>query len=136
MTKYEHEILISTSLKYCRLRLLPFNELGYEETCEYGLRRSNLHDSISRIIDADRELVEMAFSKCAARFGVRTIDGIAIDGTCRDDSDFTKIYDSFCKELDRIAELSDEERHPDELTEEKLNVMDFSGLKGIPNFKN
>lgn len=136
MTKYEHEILISTVLKYCRLRLLPFNELGYEETYEYGLRRSNLHNSISRIIDVDRELVEMAFSKCAARFGVRTIDGIAIDGTCRDDSDFTKIYDSFCKELDRIAELSDEERHPDELTEEKLNEMDFSGLKGIPNFKN
>ena len=137
MTKSEHDVLLSTALKYCRLRLLPFDELGYDETCEYGLRRSRLHDSLARTLDADRELVEEAFTKSAARYGVRTIDGIVVDGTCRNwTSDFTKIYDMFCKELNDISELSDSERHPDRLTEEKLDRMDLGGIRGMPKLDN
>lgn len=133
MNKYLHEILLNEALKYCRLRLLPFNELGYEETCEYGLRRSSLHSSIASIIDADRELVEKAFTKSAEKFGARTIDGIVVDGSCKSiSSDFPKIYDLFCKELDSISELSDSERHPDELTQEKLDSMNLDSIEGIP----
>lgn len=133
MNEYVHEILISTALKYCRLRLLPFNELGYEETCEYGLRRSRLHDSISRILDVDRELVEKAFTESAKPFGFRTIDGVVMDSSCKiDSSEFTEIYDSFCKRLDAFTELTDEERHPDRLTEEKMDKMNLDDIQWIP----
>jgi len=134
MNKYVRGTLFSTALKYCRLRLLPFNELGYEETCEYGLRRSRLHDSISRILDVDRELVEKAFTKSAEPFEFRTIDGIVVDASCKiDSSEFTEIYDSFCKMLDAFTRLTDEERHPDRLTEEKLDKMELNCVQGIPD---
>ena len=136
MTDPEHEMMLSAALKYCRLRLLPFNELGYEETCEYSLRRSRLHNSLAQMLDADRELVERAFTESAVGFGVRTMDGIVVDGTLRDMADFTGIYDKFCKLLDGILELPVEERHPDELTDEKLDKMDFGGIQGIPDLTN
>ena len=133
MNKYVRQTLFSVALKYCRLRLLPFNELGYEETCEYGLRRSRLHDSISRILDVDRELVEKAFTKSAEPFGFRTIDGIVVDASCKiDSSEFTEIYDLFCKSIEELAKLSDEERHPDMLTQEKLDKMNLDDIQGIP----
>lgn len=136
MNKYVRETLFGVALKYCRLRLLPFNELGYEETCEYGLRRSRLHDSISRILDVDRGLVEKAFTESAEPFGFRTIDGIVVDASCKiDSSEFTDIYDSFCKRLDALTELNDKERHPDALFEEDLDKMDFGDLAPMPTME-
>ena len=135
MTEAEHEMMLSTALSYCRLRLLPFNELGYDETCEYGLRRSRLHNRLADATDADRELVERAFTKAASGFGVRTADGLVVDGTCSNwPSDFPKIYDSFCRELDGILELSERERHPNVLSEEELDDMDLSEIQGMPKF--
>ena len=133
MTDPEHEMMLSAALKYCRLRLLPFNELGYEETCEYSLQRSRLHNGLAQMLDADRELVERAFTESAVGFGVRTMDGIVVDGTLSDISDFTGVYDKFCKMLDGFLELPVEERHPDMLTKENLDKMGFGGIRGIPD---
>ena len=125
------ELLFGTALKYCRMRLLPFDELGYEETCEYGLRRSGLHESLCRILDVDREVVEHAFTKATSRFGVRVDGGYVVDGSCKD-IDFTGAYDAFCKELEGLDGLSDKERHPDVLSPDELDKMDFSGVSGLP----
>jgi hypothetical protein len=135
LTDVERESLLNTAYKYCRLRLLPFGELGYEETCEYGIRRSRLHDGIARLVDADRELVEKAFTKAVTKFGFESKDGIIIDGSCKDDFDFNGAFDAFCKELDELLYSTDEERHPDELTKEKLDKMNLD-INGIPNLTN
>lgn len=135
MNAYTQELLFRDALKYCRMRLLPWSELGYEETVGYGLRRSELHNSMSRLIDVDRELVERAFTRAESKYGPRVIDGVVVDGSIKGDFDFTKAYDDFCKELVALSELSERERHPDALFEEDLDKMDFSGIVPIPTME-
>ena len=126
------ELLFRKALKYCRMRLLPWNELGYDETVEYGLRRSELHNSISSLIDVDRELVEMAFTRAESKYGAKVKDGIVVDGSIKGEFDFAKAYDDFCKELVALSELPERERHPDMLFEEDLDKMDFSDIVPMP----
>lgn len=133
MNKYEEDLLLENALKYCRIRLLPWNELGYEETVDYGLRRSKLHNSISKLLDVDRELVERAFAKAESKFGARVVDGFVVDHSIKGEFDFCKAYDEFCKELMALEKLSEMERHPDLLFEEDIDKMDLSGITPIPN---
>ena len=135
MNAYIQELLFRDALKYCRMRLLPWSELGYEETVNYGLRRSELHNSMSRLIDVDRELVERAFTMAESKYGPKVIDGVVVDGSIKSDFDFTKAYDDFCKELVALSELSERERHPDALFEEDLDKMDFSGIGTMPTME-
>ena len=135
MNIHIQELLFKDALKYCRMRLLPWNELGYDETVEYGLRRSELHNSMCRLIDVDRELVERAFTKAEAKYGPKIEGGIVVDGSIKDKFDFTKAYDDFCKELVAMSELSERERHPDKLFEEDLDEMDFSDLVPMPTME-
>lgn len=132
MNAYTQELLFRNALKYCRMRLLPWSELGYDETVEYGLRRSDLHNSMCKLIDVDRELVERAFTRVESKHGPKVIDGVVVDGSIKGDFDFTKAYDDFCKELVAMSELPERERHPDVLFEEDLDKMDFSGLSPMP----
>ena len=127
------DLLFETALKYCRMRLLPWDELGYEETVEYGLRRSHLHTTMSNLLDVDRELIERAFTKAESKFGARVVDGFVVDHSIRGDFDFAKAYDDFCKELMALEKLSERERHPNELTDEELDKMDLSGICEMPN---
>ena len=129
------ELLFSTALKYCRMRLLPWNELDYGETVEYGLRRSELHNSMCRLIDVDRELVERAFTKAEAKSGPRIEGGVVVDGSTKGEFDFPKAYDEFCKELVALSELPERERHPDVLFEEDLDKMDFEDLAPMPTME-
>lgn len=131
MPDWKRDALFSTAYQYCRLRLLPFNELGYEETCEYGIRRSRLHNSICTLLDADREVVEHAFAKAESKFGFKVDGGCLVDNSAHGNFDFAEAYDAFCKELERIDGLSDRERHPNVLSPEDLDKMDFSGLSGL-----
>lgn len=133
MNKYVEDLLLETALKYCRMRLLPWNELGYEETVDYGLRRSELHTTMCNLLDVDRELVEGAFAKAESKFGARVVDGFVVDGSIKGEFDFCKAYDEFCKELMDLEKLSERERHPNELTEEELDKMDLSGIGKMPN---
>ena len=135
MNVYIQELLFKDALKYCRMRLLPWSELGYDETVGYGLRRSELHNSISRLIDVDRRLVEQAFTRAESKYGPKVIDGVVVDGSIKGDFDFTKAYDDFCKELVALSELSDRERHPDNLTDEDLDKMDFSDIVPMPTME-
>ena len=136
MNAYIQELLFRKALKYCRMRLLPWSELGYEETVEYGLRRSELHNSMCKLLDVDRELVERAFTKAESKYGPKVIDGVVVDGSIKKDFDFTKAYDDFCKELVALSELPDRERHPNVLFEEDLDKMDFSDLTPMPKMEN
>ena len=135
MNAYIQELLFKDALKYCRMRLLPWNELGYEETVEYGLRRSHLHTTMSNLLDVDRELVESAFAKAESKFGAKVVDGVVVDGSIKGEFDFPKAYDKFCKELLALENLSDEERHPDALTQEKLDKMNLTDVSGIPEME-
>ena len=135
MPDWKRDALFHTAHQYCRLRLLPFNELGYGETCDYGARRSRLHNSICTLLDADREVVEHAFAKVESKFGFKVDGGCLVDGSAHGNFDFTKAYDAFCKELERIDGLSDRERHPNVLFPEDLDKMDFSGRSGLPDME-
>ena len=135
MNAYTQELLFMDALKYCRMRLLPWDELGYDETVEYGLRRSKLHNSMCKLLDVDRELVEMAFTRSESKYGPKVIDGVVVDGSIKRDLDFTKAYDDFCKELVALSELPERERHPDVLFEEDLGKMDFSDLSPMPTME-
>lgn len=135
MPDWKRDTLFHTAYQYCRLRLLPFNELGYEETCEYSIRRSRLHNSICTLLDADREVVEHAFANVESKFGFRVDGGCLVDNSAHSNFDFAKAYDAFCKKLERLDGLSDRERHPNVLSPEDLDKMDFSSLSGLPNTK-
>lgn len=135
MNAYTQELLFRNALKYCRMRLLPWDELGYDETVEYGLRRSELHNSMCKILDVDRELVERAFTRAESKYGQKVMDGVVVDGSIKMDFDFTKAYDDFCKELVALYELPERERHPDVLFEEDLDKMDFSDLAPMPTME-
>ena len=132
MNAHVQELLFKDALKYCRMRLLPWNELGYDETVDYGLRRSELHNSMCRLIDVDRELVERAFTRAESKFGARVEDGVVVDGSIKGEFDFAKAYDDFCKELLALADRSAEERHPDALSKEDLDKMDLD-ISGVPD---
>lgn len=84
MNAYTQELLFRDALKYCRMRLLPWSEL---------------HNSMCRLIDVDRELVEQAFTMAESKYGTKVIDGVVVDGSIKGDFDFAKTYDDFCKEL-------------------------------------
>ena len=135
MNAYTQELLFRDALKYCRMRLLPWSELGYGETVEYGLRRSELHNSMCRLIDVDRELVEQAFTMAESKYGTKVIDGVVVDGSIKGDFDFAKTYDDFCKELVALSELPERKRHPDVLFGEDLDKMDFGDLAPMPTME-
>lgn len=123
--------------KYVRLRVLPFNELGYEDTVDYGIRRSDLHSRISESLDLDRELVERAFADVSERFGARTVDGIVVDGSfCihDGDDDLVKLQDAFCDQLEKYASQDAEKRHPNALTENMLDeISENKNISGLPS---
>lgn len=125
--------IMESALKYCRLRLLPFHKLSLAEAEGYGLRRSRLHNRIAECLDVDRELVEAAFAKAEAPFGVKVDNGVVVDGIGDTASRFTKAFDAFCDELRRIAALPERERHPDRLSAEDLDRIgaECKGLKGL-----
>lgn len=133
MNKHVEDLMLDTALKYCRMRLLPWNELGYDESVEYGLRRSKLHNFLSELLDVDRELVERAFAKAESKYGPKVIDGVVVDGSIKGEFDFCKAYDEFCKELMALEKLSERERHPNILFKEDLDKMGLSGIPPIPN---
>lgn len=122
------EEMLAATYKYARVRILPYNELGYHETDSY--RRSTLHNHIADFLDLDRDLVEKAFSKAAERFHARLIDGIMVDGSVPDwEKYFDKIVDKFCDNLmDYANNLNDQERHPLSLTEEQLDSVKVEGM--------
>lgn len=133
MPDWKREVLFHTAHQYCRLRLLPIDELSYAEHVDYGMRRTRLHNTISNLLDADREVVEHAFAKVESKFGFKVDGGYLVDGSAHGDFDFTEAYDAFCRELERIDGLSDRERHPNVLFPEDLDKMDFSGIPEMPN---
>ena len=140
MDKTLEETVLKMALKYAKLRLKKWNDL-FEETAGdadlYGLERSRLHTCIAEALDCDRELVEEAFTKAAEPFNCKTIDGIVVDGTMKDDEDFTKIYDSFCDNLLEIALRENaEDRHPNRITKAQLDEIAKNPLQGIPSLTN
>ena len=75
MPDWKKDAVYKTALSYCKLRLLPFDGLGYDDTSEYGLRRSHLHNYLCTLLDADREAIEHAFAKVESKFGFKVMDG-------------------------------------------------------------
>ena len=127
-------------LRYARQRLFRWSDLGYGEDTdpyEYGVARSRYHNRIAEALDCDRELVEEAFVKAAEPFGVRIEQGYVVNGTMKDDKDFTKIYDSFCDNLLEIAlRENDEDRHPNRITKAKLDEIAKNPIQGLPSLTN
>ena len=122
--------------RYARLRLCQWDELAPSEWIDYTMRRSDIHNRIAEAIDCDRELVESAFTQAATPFGCSVIDGIVVDGTMKNDDDFTKIYDSFCDNLTEIAlRENDEDRHPNRITQKELDELEKNPLRGIPDLR-
>ena len=121
------ENVLQLVLRYARQRLFRWSDLGYGEDTdphEYGVARSRYHNRISEALDCDRELVEEAFVKAAEPFGVRIEKGYVVNGTMKDDEDFTKIYDSFCDNLLEVALRENaEDRHPNRITEAQLDEI-------------
>lgn len=111
------ENVIRSAFNYCRILMLPFNELAYHEV--ESTYRSRLHDNIAFYLDIDRELVEAAFDK--AKSGYRHFDDIA------------KVLDRFCDELKRYAELSEKERHPSILSIDELKNIHIDGIPSMTN---
>ena len=129
-----HEHTLVMCFQYCRLRILPFNHLKYDEVDGYGLKRSMLHSRIAESLDLDRELVEEAFAKAAEKFHARIIDGIVVDGSIPNwEEDLTKIQDSFCDLLEEYANKNEVERHPDRITKEELDSIEENSIMGMPN---
>lgn len=122
------ENVLQLALRYARQRLFRWSDLGYGEDMdpyEYGLARSRYHNRIAEALDCDRELVEEAFVKAAEPFGVRIERGYVVNGTMKDDEDFTKIYDSFCNNLLEIAlRENTEDRHPNRITQKQLDEIE------------
>ena len=130
------ESVLKLALKYARLRLSKWNDLGYEDTVDYAFRRSDIHSRIAEALDCDRELVEEAFVKAAAPFDCKIIDGYLVDRSLKNDEDLAKIYDSFCNNLLEVAlRENDEDRHPDRITKEQLDEISNVSLT-IPNTVN
>lgn len=111
------EDVIRPAFNYCRILMLPYNELAYHEV--EPLYRSHLHNDIAFYLDIDRELVELAFNK--AKSGYRHFDDIG------------KVLDRFCDELKRYAELPEKERHPSVLSTDELNSIGHIG--GLPSLE-
>lgn len=131
------ERVLKIALKYARQRLLKWSELGYNETVNYGIVRSQLHCRIAEALDCDRELVEEAFAKAAEPVGVHVDQGYVVDGTMKDDEDFTKIYDSFCNNLFEIALCENaEDRHPNRITKAQLDEIEKNPIQGLPSLTN
>lgn len=122
------ENVLRLVLRYARQRLFRRNDLGYGEDTdpyEYGLARSRYHNRIAEALDCDRELVEEAFAKAAEPVGVHVDQGYVVDGTMKNDEDFTKIYDSFCDNLLEIALRENaEDRHPNRITQKQLDEIE------------
>lgn len=128
------EAVLKLALKYARLRLSKWNDLGYEDTVDYAFHRSDIHSRIAEALDCDRELVEEAFVKAAAPFGCRIIDGYLVDRSLNNDENLAKIYNSFCNNLLEVAlRENDEDRHPDRITQKQLNEIANTPLTGIPD---
>ena len=128
------ERILRIALKYARQRLLKWSELGYNETVNYGLVRSQLHCRIAEALDCDRELVEEAFTRACIPFGCKIFDFVVVDGTMKNDEDFTKIYDSFCDNLLEIAlRENDEDRHPNRITKVQLDEIAKNPIQGLPS---
>ena len=127
------ESVLRLAYRCAHLRLSKWDDLDISESVDYGVLRSDLHSRIAEAIDCDRELVEDAFTQAASRFDCRVIDGIVVDGTLKNDDDFTRIYDSFCDNLTEIALCeNDELRHPNKITKDQLDEISKNPLFGIP----
>lgn len=134
------ENTLQLALRYARQRLFRWNDLGYGEDAdpyEYGLARSRFHNRIAEALDCDRELVEEAFVKAAEPFGGRIERGYVVNGTMKDDENFTKIYDSFCDNLLEIALRENaEDRHPNRITKAQLDEIARNHIQGLPSLTN
>lgn len=129
-----HEHTLTKVFQYCRLRILPLNELGYDEADGYSLKRSVLHTCISESLDLDTALVEEAFAKAAEKFHARIIDGVMVDGSIPNwEEDLTKIQDSFCDLLEEYAGRNEVERHPNRITKEALDSIGENLIMEMPN---
>ena len=130
------ESILRLVLRYARQRLFRWSDLGYGEDTdpyEYGIARSRYHNRIAEALDCDRELVEEAFVKAAEPFGVRIEKGYVVNGTMKDDEDFTKIYDSFCDNLLEVALRGNaEDRHPNRITQKQLDEIVKNPPVGMP----
>ena len=131
------EHVLKLAMRYAHQRLSKWCDLDISETTCYGVVRSALHNRIAEALDCDRELVEEAFTRACIPFGCRIFDTIAVDGTMKNDEDFTKIYDSFCDNLLEIAlRENDEDRHPNIITKAQLDEIEKNQLIGIPSLTN
>ena len=134
------ENTLQLALRYARQRLFRWNDLGYGEDTdpyEYGLARSRFHNRIAEALDCDRELVEEAFTKACIPFGCKIFDFVVVDGTMKNDKDFTKIYDSFCSNLLEIALRENaEDRHPNRITKAQLDEIARNHIQGLPSLTN
>ena len=128
------EYVIRLIYRYAHLRLCKWSDLDISESVDYGVLRSDLHNRIAEALDCDRELVESAFTQAAEPFNCRVVDGIVVDGTMKNDDDFTKIYDSFCDNLTEIAIRENyEDRHPNRITQKELDEISKNPPMGMPN---
>ena len=127
-------------LRYARQRLFRWSDLGYGEDTdpyEYGVARSRYHNRIAEALDCDRELVEEAFTRACIPFGCKIFDFVVVDGTMKNDEDFTKIYDSFCNNLLEIALRENaEDRHPNRITKAQLDEIEKNPIQGLPSLTN
>lgn len=131
------ERILKIALKYARQRLLKWSELGYNETVNYGIVRSQLHNRLAEALDCDHELVEEAFTRACIPFGCKIFDFVVVDGTMKNDEDFTKIYDSFCNNLLEIALRENaEDRHPNRITKAQLDEIGKNPIQGLPSLTN
>lgn len=131
------EDVIRLIYRYAHLRLCKWSDLDFSECVDYGVLRSDLHNRIAEVLDCDRELVESVFTQAAEPFNCRVADGIVVDGTMKNDDDFTKIYDSFCDNLTEIAlRENDELRHPNRITKDQLDEIAANPPLGMPDMIN
>lgn len=131
------ESVLRLAYRYAHLRLSKWDDLDISESVDYGVLRSDLHSRIAEALDCDREFVEDAFTQAASHFDCSVVDGIVVDGTLKNDDDFTRIYDSFCDNLTEIAlRENDELRHPNRITKGQLDEIAANPLLGIPDLTN
>ena len=126
--------VIQLALRYARQRLCKMRDLDLSDALNYGVVRSTLHCRIAEALDCDRELVEEAFTRACIPFGCKIFDFVVVDGTMKNNEDFTKIYDSFCDNLLEIALRENaEDRHPNRITKAQLDEIGKNPVMGMPS---
>jgi len=115
------EKIYQTCLTYAKI--LCGNESPWDEW-SMDLYRAELHDSIAKYCDCDKELVANAFE-----FAFSSLKRSEVDFYRRPiDDDFLKLVDKWIEELKEIARLPEETRLPISIPNDcEINV------DGIPN---